>query len=135
MADVLKKQNKIGSYYADDIVQKMQSSAIYREKRPPLKDFVQLYQRFSEAFSHFTNFVSNTHTLTDNEWYVCILTDLGLGTNDMAFLMGQTPQRINNIKRQANHNLFGENVSSTLQANLRTAIHADSGAVVYFIHK
>ncbi|MCR5779442.1 MAG: hypothetical protein K6G70_02735, partial [Bacteroidaceae bacterium] len=79
---------------------------------------------FTDAFPHFIDFVDKTHSLTDYEWYVCIFTDLGLGNNDMAFLIGQTAQRVNNIKRQVNHNLFGEDSSATLQKNLRRSIHA-----------
>ena len=124
LVSTLQEKNKIGSYYTDDIVQTILSCAIYRRQTPSAKLFHQLYHLFSEAFPDFVAFVSKTHSLTGYEWYVCILIDLGLGNNDMAFLIGQTAQRVNNIKRQVNHNLFGEDVSSTLQANLRAIIHA-----------
>ena len=124
LVSTLQEKNKIGSYYTDDIVQTILSCAVYRRQTPSAKLFHQLYHLFSEAFPDFVAFVSKTHSLTDYEWYVCILTDLGLGNNDMSFLIGQTAQRVNNIKRQVNHNLFGEDVSSTLQANLRAIIHA-----------
>ena len=119
----LQEKEDKGRYYASDIVQKMQAQAIYREKCTPMKELIQLRQIFDHTFPRFRSFVSNTHSLTDCEWFVCILTDLGLGNNDMAFLLDLTPQRINNIKRQANHNLFGDEGSATLQANLRAVIH------------
>lgn len=124
LVSTLQEKNKNGSYYANDIVQAILSCAIYRKQTPSAKLFHQLHHLFSETFPDFLSFVSKTHSLTDYEWYVCILTDLGLGNNDMSFLIGQTAQRVNNIKRQVNHNLFGEDVSSTLQANLRSVIHA-----------
>ena len=120
----LQEKNREGYYYSHDLVRQITDAAIARTATPSPKQLEHLFRLFTDAFPHFIDFVDKTHSLTEYEWYVCIFTDLGLGNNDMAFLIGQTAQRVNNIKRQVNHNLFGEDNSSTLQKNLRHSIHA-----------
>ena len=124
LAKSLQEKNREGYYYSHDLVRQITDAAIARTATPSPKQLEHLFRLFTDAFPHFIDFVDKTHSLTDYEWYVCIFTDLGLGNNDMAFLIGQTAQRVNNIKRQVNHNLFGEDSSSTLQKNLRRSIHA-----------
>ena len=120
----LQEKNREGYYYSHDLVRQITDAAIGRTATPSPKQLEHLFRLFTDTFPHFIDFVDKTHSLTDYEWYVCIFTDLGLGNNDMAFLIGQTAQRVNNIKRQVNHLLFGEDSSSTLQRNLRRSIHA-----------
>ncbi len=124
LAKSLQEKNREGYYYSHDLVREITDAAIARTATPSPKQLEHLFRLFTDAFPHFIDFVDKTHSLTEYEWYVCIFTDLGLGNNDMAFLIGQTAQRVNNIKRQVNHNLFGEDNSSTLQKNLRRSIHA-----------
>ena len=124
LAKSLQEKNREGYYYSHDLVRQITDAAIARTATPSPKQLEHLFRLFTDAFPHFIDFVDKTHSLTEYEWYVCIFTDLGLGNNDMAFLIGQTAQRVNNIKRQVNHNLFGEDNSSTLQKNLRRSIHA-----------
>ena len=124
LAKSLQEKNREGYYYSHDLVRQITDAAIARTATPSPKQLEHLFRLFTDAFPHFIDFVDKTHSLTDYEWYVCIFTDLGLGNNDMAFLIGQTAQRVNNIKRQVNHNLFGEDSSATLQKNLRRSIHA-----------
>ena len=119
----LQEKNREGYYYSHDLVRQITDAAIGRTATPSTKQLEHLFRLFTDTFPHFIDFVDKTHSLTDYEWYVCIFTDLGLGNNDMAFLIGQTAQRVNNIKRQVNHNLFGEDSSSTLQRNLRRSVH------------
>ena len=116
----LQEKNREGYYYSHDLVRQITDAAIGRTATPSTKQLEHLFRLFTDTFPH----LDKTHSLTEYEWYVCIFTDLGLGNNDMAFLIGQTAQRVNNIKRQVNHNLFGEDSSATLQKNLRRSIHA-----------
>ena len=119
----LKEKNKVGYYYSHDIVQGLIDAAVGCTQAPAGKMFIQLRHLFSETFPHFVSFVHSTHDLTDIEWYVCILMDLGLSNQDIAFLTGYSSSRISNIKVQISHNLFHENSSITLLKNLRAQIH------------
>ncbi len=124
LANSLRAKNKVGNYYAHELVQKIIDCAIQRKNVPSGKDFILLRELFCDTFPHFKDFVAETHPLSDYEWYVCILVDMGMGNSDMAFLMGQGAQRMNNIQRQANRLLFKDDTSSTLPVNLRAVIHA-----------
>ena len=124
LANSLRAKNKVGNYYAHELVQKIIDCAIQRKNVPSGKDFILLRELFCDTFPHFKDFVAETHPLSDYEWYVCILVDMGMGNSDMAFLMGQGAQRMNNIQRQANRPLFKDDTSSTLPVNLRAVIHA-----------
>ena len=124
LANSLRAKNKVGNYYAHELVQKIIDCAIQRKNVPSGKDFILLRELFCDTFPHFKDFVAETHPLSDYEWYVCILVVMGMGNSDMAFLMGQGAQRMNNIQRQANRLLFKDDTSSTLPVNLRAVIHA-----------
>ena len=124
LANSLRTKNKVGSYYAHELVQKIIDCAVQRKNVPSGKDFMLLRELFCDTFPHFKDYVAETHPLSDYEWYVCILVDMGMGNSDMAFLMGQGAQRMNNIQRQANRLLFKDDTSSTLPVNLRAVIHA-----------
>ena len=124
LANSLRAKNKVGNYYAHELVQKIIDCAIQRKNVPSGKDFILLRELFCDTFPHFKDFVAEPHPLSDYEWYVCILVDMGMGNSDMAFLMGQGAQRMNNIQRQANRLLFKDDTSSTLPVNLRAVIHA-----------
>ncbi len=123
LANSLRAKNKVGNYYAHELVQRIIGCAVNRKNAPSGKDFMLLRELFCETFPHFKDFVARTHPLSDYEWYVCILVDMGMGNSDMAFLMGQGAQRMNNIQRQANRLLFKDDTSSTLPVNLRAVIH------------
>ena len=124
LASSLRTKNKVGSYYAHELVQKIIDCAVQRKNVPSGKDFMLLRELFCDTFPHFKDYVAGTHPLSDYEWYVCILVDMGMGNSDMAFLIGQGAQRMNNIQRQANRLLFKDDTSSTLPVNLRAVIHA-----------
>ena len=123
LASSLKQRNRIGYYYSHEIVQGLIDAAICSTRPPAGKLLLQLHSLFSETFPQFISFVQATHDLTDIEWYVCILMDLGLCNQDIAFLTGYSPSRISNIKVQISHNLFHEDCSITLLKNLRAQIH------------
>lgn len=123
LASSLKQRNRIGYYYSHEIVQGLINTAICSTRPPAGKLLFQLHSLFSETFPQFISFVQATHDLTDIEWYVCILMDLGLCNQDIAFLTGYSPSRISNIKVQISHNLFHEDSSITLLKNLRAQIH------------
>jgi len=123
LASSLKQRNRIGYYYSHEIVQGLIDTAICSTRPPAGKLLLQLHSLFSETFPQFISFVQATHDLTDIEWYVCILMDLGLCNQDIAFLTGYSPSRISNIKVQISHNLFHEDSSITLLKNLRAQIH------------
>ena len=123
LASSLKQRNRIGYYYSHEIVQGLIDTAICSTRPPAGKLLLQLHSLFLETFPQFTSFVQATHDLTDIEWYVCILMDLGLNNQDIAFLTGYSSSRISNIKVQISHNLFHEDSSITLLKNLRAQIH------------
>jgi hypothetical protein len=123
LASSLKQRNRVGYYYSHEIVQGLIDTAICSTRPPAGKLLLQLHSLFSETFPQFISFVQATHNLTNIEWYVCILMDLGLCNQDIAFLTGYSPSRISNIKVQISHNLFHEDSSITLLKNLRAQIH------------
>ncbi len=123
LASSLKQRNRVGYYYSHEIVQGLIDTAICSTRPPAGKLLLQLHSLFSETFPQFISFVQATHDLTDIEWYVCILMDLGLCNQDIAFLTCYSPSRISNIKVQISHNLFHEDSSITLLKNLRAQIH------------
>ena len=89
LANSLRAKNKVGNYYAHELVQRIIGCAVNRKNAPSGKDFMLLRELFCETFPHFKDYVAETHPLSDYEWYVCILVDMGMGNSDMAFLMGQ----------------------------------------------
>ena len=123
LASSLKQRNRVGYYYTHEIVQGLIDTAICSTRPPAGKLLLQLHSLFLETFPQFTSFVKATHDLTDIEWYVCILMDLGLNNQDIAFLTGYSSSRISNIKVQISHNLFHEDSSVALLKNLRAQIH------------
>ena len=129
LASSLKQRNRIGYYYSHEIVQGLIDTAVCSTRPPAGKQLLQLQSLFSETFPHFVSFVRATHDLTDIEWYVCILMDLGLCNQDIAFLTGYSSSRISNIKVQISHNLFHEDSSVALLKKLRSQIHPISSRV------
>ena len=123
LASSLKQRNRVGYYYSHEIVQGLIDTAICSTRPPAGKLLLQLHSLFLETFPQFTSFVQATHDLTDIEWYVCILMDLGLNNQDIAFLTGYSSSRISNIKVQISHNLFHEDSSVALLKKLRSQIH------------
>ena len=123
LASSLKQRNRVGYYYSHEIVQGLIDAAICSTRPPAGKLLLQLHSLFLETFPQFTSFVKATHDLTDIEWYVCILMDLGLNNQDIAFLTGYSSSRISNVKVQISHNLFREDSSVALLKNLRSQIH------------
>ncbi len=123
LASSLKQRNRVGYYYSHEIVQGLIDAAICSTRPPAGKLLFQLHSLFLETFPQFTSFVQATHDLTDIEWYVCILMDLGLNNQDIAFLTGYSSSRISNVKVQISHNLFREDSSVALLKNLRSQIH------------
>lgn len=57
---------------------------------------------------------------TPQNFQVCFLTALGIGTNDQAHMIGTSNSRISNIKSYLNSTLFNESTSRTLYRNLVT---------------
>ncbi|MBQ7427891.1 MAG: hypothetical protein IJV20_11715, partial [Prevotella sp.] len=129
LSSSLKEKNKVGYYYSHDIVQGVIDTAVGDKQPIAGRVLIQLQGLFAAAFPHFVTFVKNTHTLTDIEWYVCILMDLGLNNGDIASLTGYTTSRISNIKVQISRILFHEDSSMGLLKNLRIKIHPNSSRV------
>ena len=129
LSSSLKEKNKVGYYYSHDIVQGIIDAAVCGKQPIAGRVLVHLQELFAAAFPHFVSFVETTHSLTNIEWYVCILMDLGLSNSDIAFLTGYTTSRISNIKVQISHNLFQDSSSMTLLRNLRAKIHPISSKV------
>ena len=122
-----KQRKDVASYYASRAVHEIIHGTLFRDKAPTNKVLNKLYDAFVSAFPHFTNYVAETHQLTEMEWDVCILTDLGLSNNDIAHLLQLSPQRVNGLKVQVNHNLFSANDASSLRGNLFKIIHLQNG--------
>ncbi len=120
----LQSKNSLSNYYASDIVQQTLDLSIHRKRILTLQQVQELYAAFRRTYPHFVQFVDkHTKTFTENEWYVCILLDLGLRNNDICFLLGFAPSRISGIIGQINHVLFAEEGTGNIQSHLRAVIH------------
>lgn len=122
----LKAKDKRALYYSCRAVVRIRSLAHTRKTVMSEDDWQELKSQFQASFPHFCHMIGQRGVeVTDNEWKVCILLDLGLTTDDIAALMQQSAQRISNIKAQTNHLLFDERGGSGLSQNLRFAIHPE----------
>ena len=122
----MQKQNMVGLYYADEVVQSFIDASIQRKNVPNNKSFKLLLNRFSDTFPHFMKTAKPIIQSSNVQLCVCILTDLGLSTSDIAYLMGQSSQYISNTKQRVNVKLFQDDSTSTLYKNLRISIHGNS---------
>ncbi len=122
----LKSKDKRALYYSCRAVVRIRTLAHTRKTVMSEDDWQELKSQFQASFPHFCHMIGQRGVeVTDNEWKVCILLDLGLTTDDIAALMQQSAQRISNIKAQTNHLLFDERGGSGLSQNLRFAIHPE----------
>jgi len=122
----LKSKDKRALYYSSKAVVQIRSLAYSRKDAMTDSEWIELKAHFQAAFSHFCHMIEQRAIeVTENEWKVCVLLDLGLTTDDIAALMKQSAQRISNIKAQTNHLLFNERGGSGLSQNLRCAIHPE----------
>lgn len=70
----------------------------------------QLSKAFKQTSPLFYEKISSS-SLSVQEYRATLLTILGFSTGDMALLIGTTPQRISNARRNANKKLFGKDDS------------------------
>ena len=122
----LKSKDKRALYYSSKAVLRIRFLAQSRKDTMSDSEWEDLKTHFQNSFSHFCRLLEQRGiAMTENEWKVCILLDLGLTTDDIAALMKQSAQRISNLKAQTNHLLFDERGGSGLSQNLRFAIHPE----------
>ena len=124
--DGLKSKDQRATYYSCKAVVQIRSQAHTRKTTMSEDNWKELKSQFQASFPHFCHMIEQRGiTMTENEWKVCILLDLGLTTDDIAALMTLSAQRISNIKAQTNHLLFQESGGTGLSQNLRFAIHPE----------
>ena len=122
----LKSKDKRALYYSSKAVLRIRFLAQSRKDAMSDSEWEDLKTHFQYSFSHFCRLLEQRGiAMTENEWKVCILLDLGLTTDDIAALMKQSAQRISNLKAQTNNLLFHERTGSKLSQNLRFAIHPE----------
>lgn len=72
---------------------------------------------------HLPQFISSLRAtpqkLNEVEFLVCLLTRLEFIPSELTVLLGLSNQRINNLRRNLNNQLFGDNTSTTFNANIR----------------
>jgi len=120
----MQAQSSIGLYYSDEVVQDVIDASIQRISVPDRRTLQRLQRRFEETFPHFVNSAETVISSNSYNIYVCILTDLGLSTGDIAFLLGLSSQQISNAKQRLNVKLFQGNGAISFYKNLRISIHS-----------
>ena len=120
----MQAQSSIGLYYSDEVVQDVIDASIQRISVPDRRTLQRLQRRFEETFPHFVKSAETVISSNSNNIYVCILTDLGLSTGDIAFLLGLSSQQVSNAKQRLNVKLFQGNGTISFYKNLRISIHS-----------
>ena len=112
------------AFYCSEIVQKFQTMGINpRDKLYPSKhDWEVLTQLFRLCFGEFYDAKHVDKILTEKEWHVCLLTELGFTTGRIAQILHTGDSSVTRFKGGCNRKLFGISGASTLQANFRSAI-------------
>ena len=120
----MQAQSSIGLYYSDEVVQDVIDASIQRISVPDRRTLQRLQRRFEETFPHFVESAGTVISSNSYNIYVCILTDLGLSTGDIAFLLGLSSQQVSNAKQRLNVKLFQGNGVISFYKNLRISIHS-----------
>ena len=86
---------------------------------PTESEWEQLKKLFSANHRSGYQLVTSSHSLTEEQIRVCLMTMLDISESMMAFALNTDRTRIDRVKRQANKKLFGEENASALKSNLR----------------
>ena len=86
-------------------------------------DWEALLDQIKLCIPSFYNFLISNHSLTPQEFRVCILTRLNFSNKEIATILKTGTQNIPNAKKRANNKLFSEDTAQTLQRNLLHIVH------------